>query len=184
MSTDFAPWKALRALDERWVELLSLFGGTIRRSSDAYVSWLADRRTLMVSPDEELDPDDTIAQIVLHEFCHYLVEGLQSDQSDDWGLDNMSEVHLANEYAALRLQAAILALPSLRTFLNPTTDHRWFYNELGHDPLRDPVHAETDELSSTLALRGWDNFQQWKLKDELQMELSICKNLLISVQAR
>lgn len=178
MNSEFAPWSELRALDERWVDLLTLFGGTIRRSPDAYVSWLADTRTLIVSPDEELDPDDTIAQIVLHEFCHYLVEGLDSDQSDDWGLDNMSEIHLANEYAALRLQAAILESPLLRTYLNPTTDHRWFYAGLDTDPLRDPVHPATDVRSSELAIRGWENFQRWKLKGRLLNELSLCRELL------
>lgn len=178
MSTSFAPWTALRALDERWAALLECFGGAIQRSSDAYVSWLSDTRTLIISPDHELDPDDTLAQIVLHELCHHLIEGADSDQYDDWGLDNMGDEHLANEYAALRLQAAILDNERLRTYLNPTTDHRWFYEALGQDPLRDPVEGGLNERSSALAVRGYEHFLGWGLRPKLQEELAICDALL------
>lgn len=174
----WAPWNALRDLDERWAALLARFGGRIRRSSDAYVSWLADRRELLVSPDEELDPDDTIAQIVLHELCHFLVEGLASDAHDDWGLDNMSDVHLANEYAALRLQAHLLHTPARRQYLHPTTDHRWFYEALADSPIDDPVHPPTDARSVALAQQGVRHAAQWPLFEALQVELAIADTVI------
>lgn len=182
MSDDYAPWRALRALDERWITLLQEeFNASLQRSSDAYVSWLADTRTLIVSPDHELDPDDTIAQIVLHELCHHLVEGLASDQSDDWGLDNMSDEHLANEYAALRLQAAITDAHGLRPWLNPTTDHRWFHASLQADPLQDAVHPPSDQASVRLAQRGWESWGRWRLKTRVQAELDAAASLLSSL---
>ena len=37
-------------------------------------------------PKETLDEDDSLAQIVLHELCHALVEGPESLTKEDWGL--------------------------------------------------------------------------------------------------
>ena len=179
MTHDYAPWRALRALDERWITFLrEHFNAKLQRSPDAYVSWLADRRTLIVSPDHDLDPDDTIAQIVLHELCHHLVEGHHSDQFDDWGLDNITDQHLANEYAALRLQAAILDPHALRPWLNPTTDHRWFYESLHAHPLQSPAHPETDATSTALAREGWDRWLSWDLRPRIQDELETAAALL------
>lgn len=166
------PWRALRHLDGRWIALLGHFNACIERSDSCFVAWLAEPRTLIVGTDDELDADDTLAQIVLHELCHHLCEGLASDRSDDWGLNNMTDDDLPNEYAALRLQAQLLTTPLLRTYLQPTTEHRWFFEALADAPLTDAVHADTEPRSRAIAQRGWEAFQRWNLQGLLLKELA------------
>lgn len=178
------PWTALRGLDDRWLALLTAFDGRIERRDDCFVAWLADTRTLVVGTDRELDADDTLAQIVLHELCHFLCEGLTSDREDDWGLNNMTDDDLPNEYAALRLQAKLLETPVLRTYLQPTTDHRWFFEALGANPLHDAVHPDTDARSRTIAQRGWDTLQRWPLASLLHEELAHTEAFLVKFFAR
>lgn len=161
------PWTELRSLDDAWLRFLHHLGGELVRSDDCFVSWLGDRQQLLVANEPELDPDDTLAQIMLHELCHHLVEGPQSWREDDWGLNNMTDDDLPNEYAALRVQAAILSTPLQRQYLQPTTDHRWFYEALGDDPLHRAVHAATDAQSQALALEGHTRWLSWAHKDAL-----------------
>ena len=163
-----SPWRALRSLDDAWLALLGDVGGQLARSPDCFVAWLGDSRTLLVADEPDLDDDDTLAQIILHELCHHLVEGPESVDLDDWGLNNMTDDDLANEHAALRLQAAILHRPVLRRYLQPTTNHRWFYEGLGSDPLREAQHPETDAASIRLASAGWERWTRWVHRPALQ----------------
>ena len=135
--------RALRALDERWLALLDALGWRLRRDPASWVSW-DGAGTLNVAPDEALDDDDCLAQIVVHELCHLRVEGPDSVRAVDWGLCNLADDHLDREYAALRVQAALLERFGLREVLVPTTDHRWFYEALPGDPLGE-VDTRADE---------------------------------------
>lgn len=116
----------LRAFDVDAERTLARFGLTLRRSRASFVSY-DGAGTLNVAPDEELDGDDTLLQIVIHELAHAWVEGEASFCREDWGLDNVATGHLDREYAALRLQLALLAPHHLERALHPTTTHRWFY---------------------------------------------------------
>ncbi|MFG0319785.1 MAG: YkgJ family cysteine cluster protein, partial [Planctomycetota bacterium JB042] len=89
----------------------------------------------VIGTPETLDPDDSLAQMILHELCHALVEGERAVGREDWGLDNRSDADLPRERACLRLQATLAAGVGLRGFLAPTTDHRAFYDRLPDDPL-------------------------------------------------
>jgi hypothetical protein len=96
------------------------------------------RGTICVSPDELMDDDDHLGQIILHELCHHLVEGDASRHAPDWGLDNTSGVHDHHERAALRVQAKLCDLyggPHMRAHMVATTDFRPYYEQLGPDPL-------------------------------------------------
>jgi len=175
------PWQHLRTLDAAWTHFLSARGASIERTDACFVAWLGETCTLLVAHDKDLDADDTLAQIILHELCHHLVEGTQSWQEDDWGLNNQTDDHLYREYAALRLQAAILARPLLRQYLQPTTDHRWFYEALREDPLNDAIEGGAAHQSISAAKQGWANWEQWSHRDELQALLDTSEALLSSL---
>ncbi|MSP59370.1 MAG: YkgJ family cysteine cluster protein [Myxococcales bacterium] len=125
------------------------------RGGDAYVHW--DGATLHVADDEHLDPDDTVAQLVLHEICHALVEGPVAMRLPDWGLDNASGRDVAHEAAAVRLQAHLTGAFGLRGTLFPTTEVRALFEALPADsfvpvPLDDG--AESVPMARVAALRA------------------------------
>lgn len=95
---------------------------------------------LTIAPDADLDADDCLAQIILHELCHALVQGEKSFGQPDWGLVNDAsqasyEGDTVREQACLRVQAALLRPHGLRGLLGPTTEFRAFYDALPADPL-------------------------------------------------
>lgn len=130
-----ARYRHLRvATDELWVRTAAELGFHIVRQSGAFVAY-DGQGTIQVAPYGELDDDDLLAQIVLHEVCHHLIEGDSSRHAPDWGLDNTGRADEPRERAALRLQARWLDEHGLRDVLVPTTDFRTFYDGLGATPL-------------------------------------------------
>ncbi len=119
-------------LDRVWRVCAERLGFRIARSPDVYAS-TDGRRTIIVGTDETLDPDDCLAQMILHELCHAAVEGEDAEHRVDWGLDNQSERHAAREHACLRLQAYLTGSYGLRGLLAPTTDYRAFWDGLADD---------------------------------------------------
>ncbi|MEM7436592.1 MAG: YkgJ family cysteine cluster protein, partial [Myxococcota bacterium] len=117
----------LDPLDAIWLTTAHRIGFRVERSSEAYAS--TDGQGVMVigTPDT-LDPDDCLAQMILHELCHSLVEGAASLALPDFGLDNETNQHDVREHACLRLQASLTAPHGLRAALAPTTDFRDYYD--------------------------------------------------------
>jgi len=149
--------QALRAHEDRWLAVASAAGFAVTRGDLGWV-WYDGAGTIGVTPDDGFDPDDWLGQIVLHELCHHLVEGPDSRDAADWGLDNMSPRHEAHEHAALRLQAAICDRvdPIARRLFVATTDFRPFFEALPDDPL--DAHGVDDPRSVDLARAGLDRF--------------------------
>lgn len=144
-----AAYRTLRATtDPVWTEAAAALGFAVARRSGAFVAY-DGAGTIEVAPYDELDDDDLLAQIVLHELCHHVVQGPASRDAMDWGLDNMGDADDWREHAALRLQAAWLDRYGLRHILVPTTDFRAFYDALGDAPL------DGDDDSAALARRAW-----------------------------
>ena len=135
-------------LDLIWTTAAERMGFRVTRSANVYAS-TDGRGTLIIGTDETLDADDSLAQMIFHELCHSLVEGLDSLDKEDWGLANQDDRHTSREYACLRLQAALGAPHGLRYFFAPTTDHRAFFDALGDDPLAPHYNKE-----AVLARRG------------------------------
>ena len=143
---------ALRELDPIWTACAGALGVPIARTAaatDGYVHF--DGRVLHVAADEHLDADDSLAQLVLHELCHLLVQGPASRTAPDWGLDNTGAPDAAfdevRERAAVRLQAHLSGAFGLRRHFFPTTVVRPFYEALPADALE----AERDDGSAALA---------------------------------
>lgn len=132
----------LDPLDGIWLTVADRIGFRIERSAEVYAS--TDGKGVMTIGDAStLDPDDCLAQMILHELCHSLIEGEKSLGVPDFGLDNESERDLLREHACLRLQAWLTGRHGLRQALAPTTDFRSYYDELPEDPFEDNTDPAT-----------------------------------------
>jgi hypothetical protein len=132
----------LDPLDAIWLTVADRIGFRVERSTEVYAS--TDGKGVMTIGDPStLDPDDCLAQMILHELCHSLIEGLESLGVPDFGLDNESERDVVREHACLRLQAWLTHKYGLRRVLAPTTDFRNYYDELPEDPFADNTDPAT-----------------------------------------
>jgi hypothetical protein len=120
-------------LDLIWIHAASSLGITIERSADVFASW-DGAGVLRIGTPETLDPDDSLAQMILHEMCHLLVEGPEAIHLPDWGLEN-DPSKIVHEHATLRLQAALADTVGLREFFAATTVFRKYYDQLPKHPL-------------------------------------------------
>ncbi|MCA9608862.1 MAG: YkgJ family cysteine cluster protein [Myxococcales bacterium] len=121
-------------LDRIWTEAARRIGLTVARTPDAFAT-TDGRGALLLGDESSLDADDCLAQMIFHELCHSLVQGPDSFELPDWGLENTDPRDLAREHACLRAQAFLAARLGLREVLAPTTDHRAFFDQLPEDPL-------------------------------------------------
>jgi hypothetical protein len=120
-------------LDRVWLSAAASIGLRVERTAETYASTPGNGVLLLADPSH-LDPDDSLAQMILHEICHFLVEGEGAFERRDWGLDNETERDVPREHACLRLQASLAGAYGLRRVLAPTTDFRVFYDGLPEDP--------------------------------------------------
>ena len=125
---------------------------------------------MLIGEPETLDADDSLAQLIFHEMCHFLVEGPEAWSHADWGLENAQKDH---EFACLRLQASLADPYGLRGVLASTTDFRTFYDQLPRDALRG------DDVSAVLARQGFERAQRspWceAINSALQSTLEIAR---------
>ncbi|TNF37246.1 MAG: hypothetical protein EP329_03630, partial [Deltaproteobacteria bacterium] len=147
-----AAYEYIDPLDGIWIWALARMGVTVVRSAAGYAHMYGNRM-LGIAPDRMLDPDDSIAQMALHEICHWLVEGAESIELPNFGLTNESLRDLDREYASLRVQAALSEPWGLRRFLANTTDHRAYYDALPEDPLA-PYTDPTSRLARIALARA------------------------------
>jgi Putative zinc- or iron-chelating domain len=140
-------------LSRVWISCAERVGFRIRRTPEVYAS-TDGNGTLFIGTDETLDPDDSLAQMILHELCHALVEGESGQRQTDWGLDNTSKRDTWREHACLRLQAYLAARVGLRDFFAPTTDFRpGFWDKLPADPFAAPAESGGRREPSCVAAR-------------------------------
>ena len=128
-------------LDLIWLNCAAQVGMVIRRDDTVFAAW-DGTGTLTLGTPETLDADDCIAQMILHELCHHLVEGPESWNRPDWGLQIDNPAQRSREHACLRLQAALADTVGLRHFFAATTSFRTYYDALPDDTLevgKDPA---------------------------------------------
>ena len=134
-----------------WLRAAADVGWRVERDGAGEVFASFDGRgVLRIGERETLDPDDSLAQMILHEICHALVEGPAGWSLPDWGLEYGRAEHTLREHAALRLQAALAGAYGLRQFLAPTTDYREYFDQLPENPL-----AGDGDLAIVAAYAGW-----------------------------
>lgn len=158
-------------------------GMRVERSSEVNACW-DGCATLTIGTPETLDPDDCIAQMVLHEICHALCEGPESIGKPDWGLDNSNPAKRVHEHACLRLQAALADQFQMRSFFASTTFFRSYYDQLPADPLADKApsddsSADAVDHSIEMARAAWVRAQEgpWAvpLRDALRRSAIIAR---------
>jgi Fe-S-cluster containining protein len=153
------PFAVPRAPDHRYLDpLAQVWLGTaarlrlrIVRSADAYAA-TDGGGTLVIGDDGSLDADDSLAQMIFHELCHWLVQGEDAYHRADWGLDNVGDGDVWREHATLRTQAVLAGRHGLRRFFAPTTDFRAsFWDGLPGDVLAD--RGDPSVVAAIAALR-------------------------------
>lgn len=144
------------AIDALWMHAAGQLGFTVTRTQAAYAT-SDGRGGIGVGTRQSLDVDDCVAQLVLHELCHALVEGEPGLALVDWGLDNTSDRDVDREYASLRLQAHFADAQGLRLQMAPTTEWRPYYDILPENPLAgsdEAAHLANQALRTAL-FRSW-----------------------------
>jgi hypothetical protein len=131
-----------------WLSTCRRLGLHIRRSPDVFA--MTDGTGLLaLSVRDELDPDDTLAQQVFHELCHWIVGGERSFFERDWGTPLEPPVEDSVEYATLRLQLALTAPHGLQGMMAPTGLYRPYWDELV-DPLTPRDDSEVEAVAIQL----------------------------------
>ncbi len=159
-----------------WMATARRLGIRIRRNPHVF-SMTDGTGLLELGPKESLDPDDTAAQQIFHELCHWITNGLDSFHERDWGFPLTDELDW-REFGCLRFQAGLADRYGLREMMGVTGIFRQYYDRIPADvlvpfddsdleryavksaaealqrvdvePWREPVHAA---LSATRALR-------------------------------
>lgn len=148
-----------------WTQAAARMGMRVVRSAEVNASW-DGAGVLTIGTDETLDPDDCLAQMVLHEVCHALVEGPDCLTRLDWGLRNEPDAKV-HEHACLRLQAALADRVGMRAFFAATTVFRSYYDRLPADPLADGDESP-DTPAIALAREGWRRANEGRWAEPLQ----------------
>lgn len=115
-----------------WIATLHRLGMTLRRDPSIF-SRTDGSGMLWLGPREDLDADDTVAQMILHELCHWITNGVDSFSIPDWGFHDDTDD--PREYACLRLQAWLADRHGLRGMFGPTGQYREYFDRIGADPL-------------------------------------------------
>lgn len=157
-----------------WLHAATRMGMRIERSAEVNASWDGEG-TLTLGTPETLDADDSLAQMILHEACHALVEGPECLHKLDWGLLNCPSKK-DHEHACLRLQGALADEVGMRAFFASTTVFRPYYDRLPADPL-----APGDDPAIALARAAWERAESrpWleALRDALRRTAEIARVL-------
>ncbi len=132
----------LDPLDAIWLTVADRIGFRVERSAEVYAS-TDGQGSMTIGNPSTLDADDCLAQMILHELCHSLIEGVKSLGVPDFGLDNESERDVTREHACLKLQAWLTGKYGLRGVLAPTTDFRSYYDGLPKDPFANDTDPAT-----------------------------------------
>ena len=162
-------------LDLIWLETARRLGMPVVRDPDVFASWRPG--ALHLATSDALDSDDCLAQMILHETCHALIEGPDGMAKADWGLENIDERDLDREYACQRLQAALTDPWGLRALLAVTTEHRGYYDALGEHPL------QGEGPSVLLARQGWKRATEGEWSDPLRQALAATRTLALATEA-
>ena len=126
-----------------WLATAKRLGMTIRRNPSIF-SATDGSGLLELGPRTDLDADDTLAQMVFHEICHWVTNGKETFTERDWGFPLDVELD-AREHACLRLQAWWTTQFGVRTLLAPTSTFRDYYNRIPADPLQPMDDSEWEK---------------------------------------
>lgn len=174
-------------LELLWIACARQLGIEIVRDDEVFASW-DGRGTLRIGLDS-LDSDDSLAQMILHELCHAIVEGPGGYDQPDWGLNESPAKSRVHEFAALRLQAALADEFGLRHFFSATTDFHEYYQALSTSPLDEqndpkhnyriirPVTPDEDLAALQLARKGYSDWERSNWKKPMEAALQATRKI-------
>ena len=139
-------------LEVVWLATARRLALTIRRNPDIFS--MTDGRGLMeFSTRPELDEDDNLAQMTLHELCHWVTNGVDTYHQRDWGFPLWEKIDV-REHACVRLQCWLASRYGLREMFGPTGCFRQYYDALPVDPLEPrPGRKEQESAWEAAACR-------------------------------
>ena len=141
-------------IDLVWLATARKCGIHVIRDDSVFAAW-DGKQTLRIGTSQTLDPDDSLAQMILHELCHALVAGPRGLTQEDWGLNYDLPEDQIYEHAALRLQAALADRVGMRNFFASTTDFRIYFDQIPADPLQD--HSDEATQLAIDAMHRWND---------------------------
>ncbi len=147
----------LDPVDLVWLATARRLGLHVRRNP-AIFSATDGTGLLELGPLSTLDADDCTAQMIFHELCHWITNGLETFHERDWGFALDAELDW-REHACLRLQAALADRHGLRTILAPTSQFRKYYDEIPEDPFAPMPGWHCEELVIPLAREAYARAQ-------------------------
>jgi hypothetical protein len=123
----------LDPLELVWLSTARRLGLTVRRDPVIF-SRTDGTGMLWLGPRDDLDADDTVCQMLFHELCHWITNGVESFYMEDWGFP-LDDADDPREFGCLRLQAWLAERHGLRGALGPTGKYREYYDKLPEDVL-------------------------------------------------
>ncbi|MCB9665944.1 MAG: hypothetical protein H6732_17695 [Alphaproteobacteria bacterium] len=157
----------LDPLELVWLATARRLGITLRRDPSIF-SRTDGSGMLWLGPRDDLDPDDTLCQMLLHELCHWVTNGVDSFHAEDWGFP-LTDADDPREHACLRLQAWLADRHGLRGMLGPTGQYRAYFDRIPADPLAplDDTALEADIVArAAVAIATVQQPPFWPVLDE------------------
>jgi len=132
-----------------WLATAHRLGLHLRRDPAIY-SMTDGSGLLALGPRSDLDADDSLSQMVLHELCHWITNGADSFEQRDWGFPLWDNIDV-REHACLRLQCWLATRHGLRGVFAPTSGFRQYYDKLPEDPLQALDESEWEASVTRIA---------------------------------
>ncbi len=129
-------------LEVVWLATARRLALTVRRDPNIF-SMTDGTGLLAFSTRPELDPDDCLAQMTLHELCHWVTNGVSTYHERDWGFPLWEKIDV-REHGCVRMQCWVASQFELREMFGPTGCFRQYYDALPADPLA-PLDADTED---------------------------------------
>ena len=171
-------WDYERPIRARYIDPLELIWLSccrelklyIRRDPDIF-SMTDGRGLLALGPRSDLDPDDSLCQMVFHEICHWITNGIETYHQRDWGFEVGAELD-HREHACQRLQAALADPHGLRDLMAPTGIFRQYYDQIPADPFQKiPGDDEWEDTVVGMAKDAFERAQKDPFAEALQRSL-------------
>lgn len=158
-----------------WLTTAKRLGLHIRRSPLVFSATDGSGR-LQLSTRDDLDPDDCLAQMLLHEICHWCTNGVSTMNDRDWGfaLDGPTD---PREHAALRLQAWLADQVNMRSWFGPTGVYRQYYDRLGDDPMHPLDDSGWEQEVCSHAVQAIERIQQPPFHPHVQQAMAATQRL-------